>query len=645
MTDSSTRSTAQRQPITPEMGASLRIPDELALSPDGKRVAYTLAEREPGQPRRRLSVRVAPVDSPEGAEGAQILSASDKNDFGAVWSPDGAWLAFLSNRDEKGGYDKAQVYVMPAAGGAARRVCAMPNGASALAWSPDSRRLAYTSLEGPEPSVDPIVVTPGRHTRLWTVPLSGGQPAPVTPDNLTVWDFAWSPDGAQFALYYGDGPDETDWYRGQVGVVSSGGGAVRQLTNLTPQASALAWSPNSAQIAFVSGEWSDHGLVGGDVYIVPAAGGDARNLTPGIEFSPSWVQWEPSGKRLLYAGWDGLASQIGWLDAETGAHSPLACDVALADHGQPRLSATADGRTFAAIISDSKHPTEVYVGSLGEGDAITWRRLTRLNPLAEETWARVPSQVLTYAGADGWEMQALYTPPLHHEGPGAPPLLLVVHGGPTSAFRDDWGGWIIQAFASAGFATLRVNPRGSIGRGVAFADAVLGDMGGKDYHDLMLGVDEVVARGLADPERLGITGWSYGGFMTAWAITQTTRFKAAMVGAGVTDFHSFHAQTNIQDWDERFLKATPNEQPEVYRERSAITFAQRVTTPALIIHGEKDPCVPVNQAYAFYHALREQGVPVELAVYPREGHGFVERDHIADYITRTIRWMKDYLKV
>ncbi|MGH2501878.1 MAG: S9 family peptidase, partial [Ktedonobacterales bacterium] len=206
------------------------------------------------------------------------------------------------------------------------------------------------------------------------------------------------------------------------------------------------------------------------------------------------------------------------------------------------------------------------------------------------------------------------------------------------------GGWINQALVSAGFAILRPNPRGSIGRGVAFADAVLGDMGGKDYEDLMLGVDEAVKRGLADPERLGIAGWSYGGFMTAWAVTKTTRFKAAMMGAGVSDYHSFHAQTNIQDWDERFLKATPNEQPEVYRERSAITFAKNVTTPTLIIHGEKDPCVPVNQAHAFYHALREQSVPVELVVYPREGHGFLERDHIADWVGRMIHWMTTSLR-
>ncbi len=377
------------------------------------------------------------------------------------------------------------------------------------------------------------------------------------------------------------------------------------------------------------------------------AGGEARNLTPGVGFSPSWVQWTPDGKRLLYCGWDGVSGQVGLIEEASGALTTLTPDVVAGGNGWPRLSASADVTSIATMISSPEHPAEVYLGTLngaGKKSALTWRRLTWTNPLAEETWAIVPSQRLTYAGADGWEMQALYTPPLRHAGPGAPPMILIVHGGPSAAHQDDYGGWIGQSLVAKGFAILRPNQRGSLGRGVAFADGVLGDMGGKDFEDLMRGVDEAVARGLADPDRLAIAGWSYGGFMTAWGVTQTTRFKAAMMGAGISDYHSFHAQTNIQAWDERFLMATPNEQPEVYRQRSPITFARNVTTPTLIIHGEKDPCVPVNQAYAFYHALRERGVPVELAVYPREGHGFAERDHVAEWVERMIGWMERYVK-
>lgn len=641
---------ARRAPITPEALASLAFPHDPALSPDGKRTLFSLAEWEPGKPRRRISVWVAPTDGAEDGSQARPLIASAKNDQYARWSPDGQTIAFLSNRDEEGGYGKQQLYLCAADGANQRRLCAMPNGAQDLAWSPDGRRIAFTTLDGPDPSADPIVAAPDRHARLWAIPISGGQPQPLTPDGVTVWEYAWAPNSQSLALYVTAGPGETDWYRGQIGLVPATGGAIRPVVDQGRQAGALTWSPDGARLAWIAGEWSDRGLVGGAVFVAPVTeGGEPRSLTPQVEFSPSWLQWLPDGQRLLFCAWDAETGRIGLLDEASGEITTLASDIVVGENSWPRLSATPDARRFVTLINGPSHPGQLFLGTLAGPDehptGVEWRRLTRLNPLAEETWARVPSQRLTYTGAGGWEMHALYTPPLAEtdKGDGPPPMVLVVHGGPTSAHRDDYTGWITQALASAGYAVLRPNPRGSIGRGVEFADAVLGDMGGADFEDLMRGVDEAIARGWADPNRLAIAGWSYGGFMTAWAVTQTPRFRAAMMGAGICDFHSFHAQTNIQEWDMRFLRATPNERPDVYRDHSAITFARNVTTPTLIIHGEKDPCVPVNQAYAFYHALREQGVPVELAVYPREGHGFVERDHLRDWVERFLRFLKAHL--
>jgi dipeptidyl aminopeptidase/acylaminoacyl peptidase len=210
-------------------------------------------------------------------------------------------------------------------------------------------------------------------------------------------------------------------------------------------------------------------------------------------------------------------------------------------------------------------------------------------------------------------------------------------------WSDDWGGGPTQVLAAAGYAVLRPNIRGSMSRGVAFADAVMGDVGGKDFQDILRGVDDLVGRGLVDGSRVGIMGWSYGGYMTAWAVTQTTRFKAALMGAGISDWHNFHAQGSLQDSDLKQLGVDPLEHPEKYRERSPITFAGRVRTPTLILHGEKDEPVPVAQAYAFYRALRERDVPVELVVYPREGHGLAERDHVRDMYERMLRWFAQYL--
>ncbi|MBF6590060.1 MAG: S9 family peptidase [Ktedonobacterales bacterium] len=658
----------QRLPVTPGAISDVRLPLDVALSPDGQRAAFVLYEWVAGRPKRRARIWVvetagsqtagSQTASPElpGDAARPFTSAATGSDTSPRWSPDGSRLAFLSTRESEEGKEKAQLYVMSASGGPARRLCDVPNGASDPAWSPDGTRIAFTSPEGPEPERDPIIVGPARHRRLWSIAADGDTPEPITPPNITVWEYAWSPDGKHIAAYYSTGPDETHWYRGQIGIVAASGGAPRQITHLTRQAGALAWSPDGARIAYVSGEWSDRGLVGGDLFIIPAEGGEARNLTPGIEVSVSWAHWFPDGLRLLYAAWDGVTHQVGVIREDTGERMPLARDFRLGEREWPRLSTTSDRQLIAVTHSDQRYPPDVWLGELARKSrvpsAITWRRLTRLNPIAEETLAIAPSERITYEGADDWRIEALFTPPRPHsphqgkanERLAPPPLVVNVHGGPTSAWQDDWGGGLFtQLLAAHGFAVLRPNVRGSMGRGVAFADAVLGDMGGKDLEDVLAGVDDLARRGLVDGTRVGICGWSYGGFLVAWAISQTNRFKAAVMGAGICDYHSFHAQSNIPDWDMRFVGADPLERPAAYRERSAITHAARITTPTLIVHGERDECVPVNQAYAFYRALSERERPVELAVYPREGHGFTERDHLLDLERRVLRWFETHL--
>lgn len=650
MMSNSVNGSSQRTAVTVETFQELRMPMDARISPDGRQVAFVLQEWVAGEQKQRGRIWVAYT---EGGDARPFTSGS-QSDGCPRWSPDGRQLAFISRRDadnkgdkgDKGDKEKEkmQVYVMPARGGEARRVCTMPNGASEIEWSPDGSRIAFLSLEGAEPKSEPKVNEPLRHQRLWTVRPESDTPEPVTPANLTIWNYAWSPDSKRFAVFYSEGPSETDWFKGQLGVVAARGGAVRQVARLTRQAGALTWTRDGRKIAYVSGEWSDRPLVGGDVFIVDADGGKPRNLTPGIMFSPSWLAEFQEGGHWLYAAWDGLTNSIGVLDEASGTLTPLSQDFYVGERHHPRLSPTADLRRFAVTHTDQQTPTDVYLGELAaDGASIMWRRLTRLNSILEETLELAPTERISYESVDGWRIEALYTPPLHAEADKKPPLIVYVHGGPTSAYRDGWGDMTTQLLAANGYAVLRPNPRGGMGRGVAFADAVLGDMGGKDFQDVLRGVEYLVARGAVDGERVGIMGWSYGGFMSAWAVTQTTRFKAALMGAGVCDFHSFHAQASIADWDMRIIGAAPTENPEAYREKSAITYVKRVTTPTLVIHGEDDPFVPVNQAYAFYRALRERGVPTELAVYPREGHGLSERNHNRDMQERMLRWFKAYI--
>ncbi|HEX6540112.1 MAG TPA: S9 family peptidase [Ktedonobacterales bacterium] len=639
-----------RVPATSASLRQARVPDDEEMHPDGNRAAFVLREWVADQPKQVARIWTVPLDGGH----ASPLTIGPGNDTHPRWSPDGQSLAFLSTRNGERDGGKAQVYVIPAARGAPHRVSAFPNGVESFAWSPDGSRLALLTLEGNEPAKDPMVVAPDRHRRLWVVGLVGDQPAPatpLTPANVTIWEYAWSPDSQQLAVYFSTGPGETDWYRGQVGIVPAEGGAVRQLTQLTRQAASLTWSPDSSRIAYISGEWSDRGLVGGEVFTIAANGGTPRNLTPGVALSLSWVRWFPEGSRMLYASWDGVSHQIGLLDEASGALTSLSRDIAIGGSGWPRLSATPDLRTIVTHRSDRQHPPDIWAGTLslstGAGDdaRLEWRQLTHLNALIEETLLLAPAEIIAWESIDGWRIEGLFTRPLTTKRGTPPPLVVQVHGGPSSAWQTDWRGGVMwaQMCASAGFAVFQPNIRGSMGRGVAFADAVLTDPGGKDLQDILSGVEHLVARGLVDGERVGIIGWSYGGFMTAWAISQTRRFKVAIMGAGICDFHSFHAQTNIADWDMRTLGADPLAQPEVYRARSAITFAVNIVTPTLILHGEQDPCVPVNQAYAFHRALLERNVPTEMVVYPRAGHGLAERGHIRDADDRILRWLETYL--
>ncbi|MFL5628650.1 MAG: LpqB family beta-propeller domain-containing protein, partial [Ktedonobacteraceae bacterium] len=242
-----------RVPVKPGALLSIRYLDEVNLSPDGKRVAFVVWEKIPDKPRRRGSIWVVETTGGE----PRLLSQAKRGDSCPRWSPDSKQLAFVSKGE--GETDEPQLHLVSADGGEARQVCTLPNGVSNLAWSPDGTRIAFLSLEGKEPETDPLVVMPGRHRRLWTVRPNHDIPEPVTPDDVTIWEYSWSPDSKQLALYYSTGPDDTDWYRGQIGIVAASGGAVRQVSHLTRQANSLTWSPDSTRIAYISGEWSDPG--------------------------------------------------------------------------------------------------------------------------------------------------------------------------------------------------------------------------------------------------------------------------------------------------------------------------------------------------------------------------------------------------
>ncbi len=515
------------------------------ISPDGKRVAFVVWEWVADRPKQCARVWTVNTD---GKSEAQPFTKGLRADTCPRWSPDSQQLAFISRGE--GEKDRPQLHVLPAGGGEAWQVCNMPNGVSDLSWSPDGKRIAFLSVDGAEPASDPFVFTPGqgRHRRLWTVRIDTGNPEPVSPAGLSIWQYAWSPNGKQFAVFFAYGPGPTDWFRGQIGVVKARGGNIRQLGALTRQASALTWSPDGSRIAYVSGEWSDPDRGGGDIYVLSLNDSKPRNLTPGISCSPGWCQWFPDGRKLLFVAWEGVAYKIGVVDETEGTITTLISDINFSESFWPHLSTTVNLQKFVFTSSD-KHPPDVWIGELTfEGNAITTvnttsvspnnntsgttvgadlsrpaplyqplgkspsssqsvtshhqvptiksrNRLTELNLLLQNTLELAHTRQIRYESAGGWQIDALFTPPLKQKSGIPPPLIVNVHGGPTGVWADDWDNYRSQMLAAAGFAVLRPNVRGSLGRGVAFADAVVGDMGGKDLQDILYGVDYLVEQG------------------------------------------------------------------------------------------------------------------------------------------------------
>lgn len=630
-----------RIPVVPGALVDMRSPDEVQIAPDGQRYTFVVWQRVADDQTRTGRIWVGDTSGGEPHPLTQGIGIETC----PRWSPDGQQLAFISNIKGDSS-SKPQLYLISAHGGEASLITAMPNGVSNLAWASDGSRIAFTSIEGKAPPTDPLVVTPGRHRRLWTMRPYHDTPEAITPDGFSIWEYAWSPDSRQIALFYAPGPEENDWFRGQIGVVPASGGAILPVAHLPNQASAITWSPDSARLAFVSAEWSDPGYCAGDLFTLSLASGEIHNLTPNAEFSPSWCRWFPDGRKLLFTCWKGVTHQVGILNEADGSVTLLEKDFVVGGGWWPHLSPTPDVRAFVTVHSDAQHPSDLWFGTLPGTEAtntIAWKRLTHLNPIHEETLTLAPNERISYPSFDGCRIDALLTLPITNDGDGPPPLIVEVHGGPSGAWGDSFSGFLTHMLASAGYALLQPNVRGSWGRGVAFADAVIGDMGGKDFQDILSGVDYLVQSGRVDGKRVGIVGWSYGGYLAAWAITQTNRFKAALMGAGISDWHNYHAQSGLRDSDLRFLATDPLEHPEIYRKHSPITYAAHVTTPTLILHGENDQAVPVAQAWAFYRALHERGVPVEFVIYPREGHGLRERDHVRDAEERVLRWLKRYL--
>lgn len=651
--------------LTPEDVLGFECLDDAQISPDGELVAFTVGDSFKTDTRwPKSQIWVVPT---AGGDPRQLTSGP-RTDCLPRWSPDGSRLAFLSDRLEPG---QRQVFLLPRAGGEAlpltdiKGAIPTPRSLSALQWSPDGRSLAFL-LEDPESDEerrrkeakdDAVEFEQNpRYVRLWIVDVATREVRCVSPDALQIWEFAWSPDSRGFAAVVSDQPYEWSWYTNRL-VRFDAGGPARTLWHAKRQVSGPCWAPDGKQLAFLSSNWSDRGVIAGDIWLIDAVaqgavdqgaagqGAEARQLTAGEIASFGWIEWPAAGggNELLTIAHERGGIGFSRIDAQTGKRTPLSWRQAGVSGPQwPQFSLSSDG-VWAVALEDFDHPRDIEIGR-EEAGQLQWRRLTHFHPQTAD-FELGATEPLYWKGADDWQMQGLVIKPVGYEPGKRYPLVTWVHGGPVSASGSRYYAafGVSQLLAAEGYAVFLPNYRGSVGWGLAFAESNLGDMGGQDFTDIQLGIDALIENGLADRDRLAISGWSYGGFMSAWAVSQTDRFRAAVMGAGIAHWQSFHGKSCLTAWDAIHYETDPYEPRGTFEKFSPLAYAKNIKTPTLILHGEKDEDVPVEQAHLFFRALKDLGVPTVLIVYPREPHGVSERAHMLDLSRRVIDWMKRYL--
>ena len=643
----------------------------VAISPDGTWLAYVRRAKDGSE------LVVAPFS--DAAKATRITAAKKSDgqcgDTDPAWAGDSRRLAFLSDCQSDGQED---VFVATiggdAAGGKAKvdvqRVTQAHGEVGYPEFSPDGSHLAFLYVEGAtraagalaamKPWAGVIGEDGVEIQRVGVVDAGAHKPeAPMfaTPAKLHVYEFDWAPDSKSLAYVAADPPGENNWwvaklYTGALGAEpkaifapADARGPLHGLQIAVPR-----WSRDGKSIAFIGGLMSDQGSTGGDVWLIPSEGGEVRDLTPDVRASAAWITWASNDQLFASELAEGNSQlvAISATDHGVSAGPPVFSVPGSVGDGRMAmsLSATKDHSTFVFAANSLEHPVEIYAAKTGDKaeSFAGLHQLTHINDGIEPSWGKAES--LSWKN-DGFNVQGWLLYPAHYDASKKYGLIVLVHGGPAAAAQSSWGGrgsLSAPAFSALGYFVLEPNPRGSYGQGEAFTAANRKDFGYGDLRDILAGVDAVTAKIPAiDPGRVGLTGWSYGGFMTMFAVTQTQRFKAAVAGAGISDWKSYYGENSIDQWMTPYFGASVYQDPAVYAKSSAIDFIDKVKTPTLAVVGDRDGECPAPQSFEFWHALRDEHVPTQLVVYPNEGHGFVNPEHRTDVLVRALDWFAKYM--
>jgi dipeptidyl aminopeptidase/acylaminoacyl peptidase len=638
-----TFSMAQTAQLTQQLGKTVLYGD-IALSPDRSHVAWV--QSTAATPLNQTKIQATSGNS--SAAAVKLEAAGERIDTEPVWSPDSKTLAVFSSAGEK---EQRQLWSVNADGSNPRKLTQLKGYAARPRWSHDGKQIAFFYIEdggggGPlmaAPATTGVIDTAIHNQRIAILDLTTGKLRQVSPPNLHIYDYDWSPDDKKFVATAAPGPGDNNWWIAQIYTIDITKGEATSIYKPSLQVAVPRWSPDGKSIAFIEGLMSDEGFHGGDLFTVSADGHDILNRTEKRKGSVSSLFW-PTPDRILVTEVIGGGSAISELILSDNSVRTIwkGAEHIHAFGNFPNFALSRDGKFAAAARSSYEMPPEIWTGSIGE-----WRQLTKNNTALSPTWGKAENLEWTN---DGFNIQGWLLPPARVESGKKYPMIVLIHGGPSSATMPEWPASfgmaraIIAAVSSRGYYVLLPNPRGSYGQGEEFTRANVKDFGGGDLRDILAGVDAAIAKYPIDPARLGVTGWSYGGYMTMWTVTQTNRFRAAVAGAGIANWQSYYGQNLIDQWMIPFFGSSVYDDPAVYRRSSPIEYIKKVETPTLVIVGERDAECPTPQSYEFWHALRTLGIPTQLVVHPGEGHLYLKPANQVDRLDRTVAWFDQYLK-
>jgi dipeptidyl aminopeptidase/acylaminoacyl peptidase len=616
--------------LTPEASLNLRSISDLQFSPDGARVAFVVAEPPKGERRAR---HIWLYEKESGA--VRQFTFSGKDETSPRWSPDGKQIAFLSNRD-----DEQQIYVMRADGGEAAAVTKGKRSVRSFAWSPDGKQIAYLAPDAKSATEEKkdkdkddarVVDKIDKQPRLWLLTLATSEAKALTDSKWEISELAWLKTDNRLVVSATDHP-ESDQETHRIFSISLPDGSRRLIFAPHGPFHDLQVSPDGETVSYVGSRVD--GPSPHDLMLLDVDKRATRNLTgASLDRAVSEHRWMKDGSMLaLYT--DGFRNKLVGFSPEGMSKDP-------ANPPASNVNAFAVSEAGDVVFAgqSATTPPELWLWDQKNSP----RQVSHLNDSWKQFTLSTP-EFYKYKSFDGLEIEAALLKPAGADGKSRLPLIALIHGGPTGNWQDSievWG----QLLAARGYAVFYPNIRGSVGYGQKFIEMNRGDWGGADFKDVMWGVKDLIDRGIADSAKLGIGGWSYGGYMAEWAITQTNDFKAAVSGAGLSNLISEYGSEEHPAYDEWFY-GVPYESDSLVKFLNSSPFTQlkNAKTPTLILQGEADTTDPPDQSQELYRGLKHYGVETELVMYPREPHGFREEKHLLDRLNRILAWYDAHLK-